>query len=117
MSLRDDLLSIERKLWTGSADAYREHLDERCLVAFTEMAGVSSREEVVATVDGGGPRWQEPTMEVEGLLQPTPDLALITYRAETSKQGAEYRALVTSAYARREGGWKMCFHQQTALES
>lgn len=38
--LKDELLGIERELWTGGADAYLENLDDDCLVVFTEMVGV-----------------------------------------------------------------------------
>lgn len=111
----EDLLTIERALWTGGPDAYRHHLDEQCMIAFTEMAGVASRDQVAGSVEGG-PRWRDPDIEVEGLLQPSPDVAILTYRA-TAVRGEDepYHALVSSGYIRRDGGWKMMFHQQTPL--
>ena len=150
MSLQDELLSIERELWTGGADSYRAHMDDECLVAFTQMAGTMTREEIAASVTGG-PRWRDLEMEVVGLVRPRDDVAILTYRAAATRgEAAErvreegeseegvgeggvregggaggdradegiagrYLVLVSSGYARREGGWKMAFHQQTPL--
>jgi hypothetical protein len=115
MALQDDLLSIERELWIGEADAYRRNLDDDCLVAFTEMAGVSQREEVAGMVEGG-PRWRELELEIEGFLRPTDEVAIVSYRASAVRGGEDrYRALVSSGYVRRGDEWKMMFHQQTPL--
>jgi hypothetical protein len=116
MSLKDDLLSIEHELWTGDAEAYRQNLDRDCLIAFTEMAGVSKRDEVAGTVEGT-PRWRDIDIEVEGVLQPTDDVALLTYRARAVRgENERYGALISSGYVRRDGAWKMMFHQQTPLD-
>lgn len=113
MSLQEDLLSIERELWTGRAESYRENVDESCLVAFPEMAGVWTRDRLAATVEGPE-RWRELKIEVEGFHRPIPEMALFTYRARATRGDNErYEALVSSAYVRRGGGWKLTFHQQT----
>lgn len=118
MGVKDDILSIEGELWTGDADAYHRNVDDDCLVAFTEMAGVWSREQVAGSVEEGA-RWRDVEMDVEGFLRPQPDVAFLTYRARAVRgEGADeerYRALVTSGYVDRDGRWKMVFHQQTPL--
>lgn len=116
MALQDELLAIERKLWSSGAAPYREHLDDECLVAFTEMAGVSSREDIAASVEGGE-RWRELGIEMQGLVQPTTEVAILTYEATAvrGEDGERYRALVSSGYVMRDGAWKMVFHQQTPL--
>lgn len=116
MSLQDDLLALERRLWTEGPAAYHENLDPECLVAFTGHAGVMPREQIAGSV-GDGPRWRDLEIEPQGLVQPTGDVALLTYRARAVRgsEGETYRALVSSAYARRDGGWRMVFHQQTPL--
>jgi hypothetical protein len=114
--MKDELLAIERELWSGGPDAYQRHVDEECLVAFTEMAGVSSRDAVAASVTSG-PRWRELKMEVQGLLTPTRDVAILTYRASAVRgSDGRYTALVSSAYVWRQDGWKLAFHQQTPVE-
>lgn len=115
MTLKSDLVQIERSLWKGGVDAYRRNLDDDCLVAFGQQAGVSTREEVAGTVKEGA-RWEDVKLEVEGLLQPTPDVAILTYRASAMREDEPYHALVSSGYVRREEAWKLMFHQQTPLE-
>jgi hypothetical protein len=115
MAVQDDLLAIERQLWTGGADAYLDNLDADCLIAFTQMAGVMTREQVAGTVKDG-PRWRDVQMDFEGLVQPTDDIALLTYRVRARRGEEErYRALLSSGYVRRAGRWRMMFHQQTPL--
>lgn len=115
MTTVEELLPIEKSLWTGGPDAYREHVDEMCLLAFTTMAGVSSRDEVAATV-ADAPRWRELEIDVQGLVQPAADVAVLTYRASAIRGNDErYRALVGSGYVRRDDGWKLMYHQQTPL--
>lgn len=118
MGLKSDLLSIERELWTGGADAYHRNLDDDCLVAFTEMAGVWSREKVAGSVEEGE-RWRDVEIEVEGFLRPQADVALLTYRARAVRGEGEdeerYHARVSSGYVDRDGQWKMAFHHQTPL--
>jgi hypothetical protein len=115
MGLQQELVSIEQRLWTGGARTYRQNLDEDCLIAFTEMAGVSKREDVAGTVNDVE-RWRDIEIDVEGFLQPTEDVALLTYRASAIRgQGEQYRALISSGYVNRDGTWRLMFHQQTPL--
>lgn len=113
MTLTDQLLEIETKLWTEGAEYYRDHLDQEAIVAFGRMAGAMSKDEVAATVTDG-PRWSPPRIEVKGCIEPTPGFALLTYQAHAERPGSEpYDALVSSGYVRRNGSWKLAFHQQT----
>jgi hypothetical protein len=79
MALQDELISIEKELWTGGEENYLENLDADCLVAFAKMAGVQRREPVAKSVKGD--RWRDLEMEVEGMLAPSEDIAFLTYRA------------------------------------
>ena len=45
-SLQADLLAKDRKLWSGGAEEYHNTLDADCLITFTEMGGVSTRDEI-----------------------------------------------------------------------
>jgi hypothetical protein len=120
MKLEQQLLTLEKQFWTGGAEFYRAHLDDRCLVAFTEMAGVMSNEQVdeqVAATVKGDRRWRDIDIERKGFLQPEPDIAMLTYHVRgTRADDRPYRALVSSAYVKRNGDWKMTFHQQTPME-
>jgi hypothetical protein len=114
MNLRDNLLAMEQRLWSGDTTDYRRTLDDDCLIAFTEAAGVTPRDVIADQADGN--RWHDLDIEVEGFLQPTEDVALLTYHATAVRANDEpYEARVSSGYVRRDGDWKMMFHQQTPL--
>ena len=115
MTLAHDLLAIEKNFWTGGPEAYRQFADDECLLAFGEMAGIQSNDEIAKTAEKG--RWGEVTMKQKGVRQLGDDSAVITYEATTTrKDGKPYHALVSSAYVKRPTGWKLAFHQQTPLQ-
>ena len=110
-----DLLALEKQFWTGDEAFYRENVDRSCLVAFAEMAGVMGNDEIAATVRDGN-RWTQLELLARGFLQPTPDVALLTYEAKAERaDGRPYRALVSTGYVRRGQAWKMTFHAETPL--
>ena len=115
MSLESDLLKIEDNFWTGGPEAFRQHVDQQCLVAFSEMAGVMSREDIAKTAESG--RWRDVSLNAKGLVNMSDTAAVITYECHAKrKDGEPYRALVSSGYVKRPGGWKLAFHQQTPLK-
>jgi Domain of unknown function (DUF4440) len=116
MPKQEDLLAFEAAFWAGDADFYRKNLAQRCLVAFTEMAGVFDKEEIAATIKGGS-RWQDVSIDPKGMLEPANGVAMISYEARAVRESGEtYAALVSSTYVQSDGAWKLAFHQQTPLE-
>jgi hypothetical protein len=114
MSLEQDLLAIEKELWTGGPEAYRQHTDQQCLVVFAEMAGVMSREDIAKTAEKG--RWKDVTMQRKGLSRLSDSAAVISYECRAKrKDGQPHHAFVSSGYTNRGGDWKLAFHQQTKL--
>jgi hypothetical protein len=111
-----DLLALEKKFWTGDAKFYRENVDDSCLVAFgAEMAGVMSNKDLAATAKDGN-RWKDLDIELKGLIEPSDDVAILSYEANaTRSNGEHYAVLVSTGYHKRDDGWKMMFHQQTPL--
>lgn len=115
-SLERDLLAIEERLWTGGPEAYRRHVDSRCLVVFAEKAGVMSRTAIARSAKKG--RWRDVSFEPRGFIRPSDDTAVLTYECHaTRSDGGPYHAFVSSGYVEREAGWKLAFHQQTAIPS
>lgn len=116
--LEDDLYRIEEGFWLAGEEHFLAHLDEQCLLAFPQggqMHGVISREVVAATASTPG-RWRDLRIADRKVLQPTPDMAVISYRADVKRaDGQPYRAMVSSAYARRADSWKLVFHQHSPL--
>lgn len=115
MTLEQELLALEKQFWTAGPEFYRGHVDEQCLLAFPEMAGVISRDSVAATVKEDQ-RWTDLSMEGSGFLQLDDLTAVLTYHAKAQRaDGTPYAALVSSAYVKRRSGWKLAFHQQTPV--
>ena len=114
--LIDDLFEVERGFWLEGEEFFLASLDEKCLLAFPqmgEMHGVRLREDIAATATPDN-RWRDLKISKRDLIRPTPDVAIITYRAEVIRaDGQPYSALVSSAYVRREDGWKLAFHQHS----
>jgi hypothetical protein len=111
-----DLLALEKKFWTGDTKFYQDNVDASALVAFSpDMAGVMSNKEIASSA-GQGNRWKSLELKLKGLIEPTDDVAILSYEANATRSNGEaYAAIVSTGYARRNDGWKMVFHQQTPL--
>ena len=115
MALEQDLLNIEKGFWTEGGDYYRDHVGDECLVAFEEMAGVRSNEET-ADMNPGAGNWTDAKMSRKGLLELSDESAILTYAVDAKrKDGTPHHALCSTGYVKRDGEWKMMFHQQTPL--
>jgi hypothetical protein len=115
MSLENDLLAIEDNFWTGGPEAYERYVDETCLIAFSEMAGVMSRNDIAKSAEKG--RWKDVSLKSKGIAQLSDASAVITYECNAKRKDDQpYHALVSSGYVKRSNGWKLAFHQQTILQ-
>jgi hypothetical protein len=115
MSLDNDLFALEQQFWPGGADFYRDHLDDRCIVAFAEMSGLMPKEQIADMIKNGQ-RWRDLKLTRKGFLAPTRDIAILTYAVDATRDdGARHQANVSSVYVDRVSAWKMAFHQQTPL--
>ena len=115
MAIEQELLALEEQFWTEGSDFYRKNLDAECLCVFMDLAGVVSQEQVAASV-ADGERWSGLVIEAKGFRQLGRDVALLTYQASAKRpDGSPYQAVVSSGYVRRDGAWKLAFHQQTPL--
>jgi hypothetical protein len=112
----DELLALEREFWTGDSAFFRKNADKECLVAFTEMARVMNNAELAETAKNPH-HWKELDIDLKGRIEPRDGIVLQTYEVNAVRSNGEpYRALVSSGYMKRNGGWKMMFHAQTPLE-
>lgn len=117
MAIEQDLLKLEEGFWTEGGDYYREHVDDECLLAFAEMAGLHSNEEI-AGMNPGANNWKNVNLDGKGLVQLSDASVVLTYEVNAErKNGEPYKALVSTGYVRRDGEWKMAFHQQTPLDA
>ncbi|WP_142664494.1 hypothetical protein [Paracoccus laeviglucosivorans] len=118
MGLKQELFTIEQGFWLSGKEHFSAHLDAHCVLAFPqagEMHGVQTREDVARTATSEN-RWKDLRMTDRSVLQPSPDVAIISYRADVNRaDGQPYSALIGSAYIRRDEGWKLAFHQHSPL--
>jgi hypothetical protein len=119
VGLEDDLLGIERQLWTNDADVYAASLTGDAVLVFAET-GVIRRDTALAAIreeNAEGRRWADVTFDDVLVTQPTRDTAVLTYRvtARWEHEHSATRALASTLYVRHNGGWKAAFHQQTPV--
>lgn len=116
MAAAQNLMAIEKGFWTEGADYYRAHVDAECLLAFTEMAGVQSNEAIAEMTPDDG-RWRDVEIEEKGAIDLSDESSVVTYEVRAKRPtGEPYHALISTGYVKRDGEWKMAFHQQTPLQ-
>ena len=109
-----DLLNLERQFWKGDADFYRRNLTDRAVMVFPEPAGVLTRDKILETI-ASSRRWADVRIDDARVVVLIRETALLTYKATARREGDEkdYVALVSSVYVKRDGAWKLAFHQHT----
>jgi hypothetical protein len=119
MSLETQLLEVEKRLWRNDAELYHDHLTDEALLVFPET-GVITRDVAVDAIrveNAEGRRWAEVDFEGVHSVRLTDEVALLTYRvtARWQHEASNYSALASSVYIKRDGAWKLGFHQQSPL--
>jgi hypothetical protein len=119
MELEQQLLDIERKLWTNDAVFYKHNLIEESLLVFPETGVITRSVAVDAIVaeNAEGRRWAEVQFDDVRSLQLADEAALLTYKvaARWAHDKSKTSALASSVYVKRNGAWKLAFHQQTPI--
>jgi hypothetical protein len=121
MELQEQLLNTERELWTNSAVLYRDTLLQEALLVFPET-DVITRDVAVEAIrqeNAEGRRWAEVHIDHVRSLRLSDGAVLLTYRvaARWEHEEAKIVARASSVYVKRDGKWKLAFHQQTPLEA
>ena len=110
------LVQLEREGWEAlscgrGGEYYREHLADNALMAFP--FGVMSRDAAIEAIESAPP-WATFEIEDPQVVALTDDSAVVVYRATAQRAGQEpYSAVISSTFVRRDGAWKLAFHQQT----
>ena len=117
MPLQDELVAIERTLWTNDRQVYDGRLDDRAVLVFPET-GVMHRASALEGIERenrDGRRWAEVAFADVEVVSVMPDIALLTYRADARREGESTirSVLASSLYARRDRGGRLAFHQQS----
>jgi hypothetical protein len=117
--MMNELVEIERRLWTNDAAIYEDSLVEDAVLVFAET-GPISRDFAVEAIRGEneeGRRWAEVDFEDVRVSKLTADAQLLLYRfnARWEQEEKWVKGLASSVYVDRGNGWKLAFHQQTPL--
>jgi hypothetical protein len=120
LEMQDQLLAIERRLWTNDAAFYETHLTDDARLIFAET-GAITRDVAVSAIrkeNAEGRRWEHVEFTDVRCVGIAPDAALLTYRvsARWAHEASGSSALASSLYVRRDGAWKLVFHQQTPTQ-
>jgi hypothetical protein len=120
MSLQDELVPIERTLWTNNRHIYEERLVDTAVLVFPETGVMhkSAALEGIEQENRAGRRWADVAFADVEAVSVTPDAALLTYRADArwEHESTIRSVLATSLYVRHERGWMLAFHQQSYPE-
>jgi hypothetical protein len=115
-SLAQELIQLERRGWDAlcsdnAATYYREHLTEDALMAFP--FGLMDREESLSAMASAEP-WSRYDMQSPRVISLGPDAGVVVYAVTAQREGQEtFSAVLSSIFVRRDGDWKMAFHQQS----
>ena len=120
MSLPDELVTIERTLWTNDRQVYEERLDDDAILVFPET-GVMHKAAALGGIEQenrAGRRWADVAFADVEAVAVNPDAALLTYRADArwEHESTIRSVLATSLYVRRNREWMLAFHQQSYPE-
>ena len=118
MDTRDELLALETDGWralsSDSATATRFYgrvLDDHVVMLLPGAMRLTDRDAILRSM--GGAPWTSFELDDPAVVDLGEDGALVVYGVVAVRDATEYSALVSSAYVRRDGSWRMAFHQQT----
>jgi uncharacterized protein (TIGR02246 family) len=115
-----ELEALERHGWealcgTDGAAFYRDVMADDGLMVFPGL--VLDKAATIGAI-AAAPPWSSFELDDVREIVPTPDSAIVTYRATAQRQGeGAYQANMTSVYARRDGRWRLFLHKQTPITS
>lgn len=114
MSLKDDLVGLERGFWDASGDGsyYESRMSESgwCLLPVGRLDKVATIEAVRQAEPWSWYRFDD----IEAI--DASEVAFLHYRVIARRSGGdEYAALVATAYRHDGHSWQLLLHQQTPL--
>jgi hypothetical protein len=111
--LKDDLYELERELGAGDGDTYRRNLTDEAVVV---VPGQTMNKDQTAEAMDAAAGWDDFSFDDERFAEIADDVVLLSYRFR-GRRGDDftYTAQMGSVYVRRDGAWKMAFHQQTPV--
>jgi hypothetical protein len=117
----DELVAIERELWSNDADVYRDTYASGAVLIFPDVGRID-RDTAVAAIrkeNADGRAWAEVRFDEIEAQWISREAALISYAA-TARWNYESTAsetLCATVYVQVNGTWKVAFHQETSIVS
>ncbi len=118
MTDADELIALEidgwRALSTGGAAAtafYDRVLDDAVVMLLPGGMRLADRDAILQSMSGAP--WTTFELDDPQVVALGDDGAVVVYGVDAVRDGAPYSALVSSAYVRRDGAWRLASHQQT----
>lgn len=118
MSNEDELVDLEKSGWrvlSSSAEAteifYGHVLDRSPVMLLPGGMTLTDRDAILESMLGQP--WRSYEVRKPRVLRPTEDVGVVAYDVAARRDNATYAALASSHYVRRDGRWKLFFHQQT----
>ena len=110
----DELLALEKTLWTGDGAVYERLTAAAALLVFPQPFGVMERDAAVRAVDAA-PRWSAVEFSGVRIAWPTAHVAVIVYQVHASRGVGDpgFSGTCSSAWADDAGAWRLVLHQQT----
>jgi hypothetical protein len=112
-----EVLDLERDFWLiggGNPAFWQEHCADDAILALP--TGIMSKADTVGVMETSR-GWE--TVQFDEVHEVrTGDTVIVSYRATGRAEGEldDYNAVVSSAYARRDGIWRLVFHQQSPIQ-
>jgi hypothetical protein len=117
MTVEEELEQQERILWEATArsdgDYYRANVTDDALFVFPYF--VMDKARCADAVDASG-GWSSFAMDEPRVVRFGENAGIVVYRATAQQgDGDPYVAYMSTAYVRRDGSWKVAYHQQTPV--
>jgi Domain of unknown function (DUF4440) len=118
MDAETAMVDLERSGWQAlstsgqAAEIFYGHvLDAAPVMLLPGGTTLTERDTILASMTGQP--WSAYDMHEPRVLMPTDDVGVVAYDVVARRADASYSALVSSHYVRRDGSWRLFFHQQT----
>jgi hypothetical protein len=113
------LETIERAGWEAlcsgvGADFYGRLMTDDGVMVLAH-GEVLDREAVIESLRDA-PSWSSYALSDVRRVPVGSDAAALVYRADASRPGAAFSALMSSCYVKRDGDWRLALYQQTVIQ-
>jgi ketosteroid isomerase-like protein len=121
MTIAETLIDLENDMWRANREGdgafYATALRDDALVV--SKYGVMGKDRIVPTIEANRNPYVKTDLSDHRVVELDANNAIITYRAdvvaEVQGKPVELPSYATSVYTREGAGWRIVFHQQTAL--